>query len=654
MCHPLLGQEAQPDLTKVKLEDLMNIEVTSVSKKEQKLSQTASAVFVISQEDIRNSGAMNIPDLLRMVPGVDVAQINANKWAISVRGFNGQYPNKLLVLIDGRTIYSPMFSGVFWDAQDVPLDSIDRIEVINGPGATVWGANAVNGVINIITKKANDTQGGLLTAGSGTFNRGFGNARYGGKLGQNASYRISFDGFTRNHLTDATGLNGRDAWHFIHGGFRVDASVSAKDSIMLEGDAESASAGEISRNVGIDSTLVNGGSALTDRFTGWSALSRWTHVASAHSETSLQIYFDHSNRSAATYGVGQNIFDLDFQHHLGWGSRQDFVWGLGYRLNSDDTASAPQISFSPADRNTQQLSSFIQDEITILPDRVYLSLGTKLEHNDYTGLGLEPSARISWTASSRNMFWTAVSRAERTPARSDANIQINSSLLPQPSGPPLQVRVLGNPNFKNEVVRAVEAGYRTQLTSRTSLSATVFFNSYHDLTSEEIGTSFLEGSPSPLHLVIPNTFSNLEYGETHGLELFGNWKVSDRWTLSPGYSFLTMHLHRGPLSNDSTTTVETQGGSPNHQAQLRSHVDLPGHWGWNASAYFVGRLSAPAVASYTRLDSNFRWQPAERFSITLAGENLLKDRHMEYTGPDLNVVPTMIKRSVYAKFIWQF
>jgi iron complex outermembrane receptor protein len=653
VCHAALGQETQPDLTKVNLEDLMNIEVTSVAKKEQKLSRTASAVFVIGQDDIRRSGATNIPDLLRMVPGVDVAQINANKWAISVRGFNGQYSNKLLVMIDGRTVYSPMFSGVFWDAQDVPLDSIDRIEVIRGPGASVWGANAVNGVINIITKKASDTQGGLLTAGGGTHDLGIGTARYGGKLGNSASYRVSADGFARNHFPDMASPDGHDAWKLVHGGFRVDANASAKDSITLEGDAESGNAGEIPTNPVSNSSPVNAG-PLTDRFSGWNLLSRWNHVASPHSETSLQVYFDRSTRGDGTYGLGLNTFDLDFQHHVGWGERQDFVWGLGYRVSSDDTLATQRISFNPAERTTQLFSSFIQDEITILPDRVYLSLGIKLEHNDYTGLGLGPSARISWTASNRNMFWTAVSQAERTPARSDTDVRVNSSLLPGPNGLPLLISIFGNPKSRNEVLRALEAGYRTQLTARVSLSGTVFLDDYDDLVSLEPGTPYLESDPSPLHLVIPNTFANLEHGETHGLELFANWKVSNRWSLSPGYSFLTMHLHRDASSDDLNTAAATQGGSPNHQAQLRSHLDLPSHWGWNASAYFVGRLPAQAVPSYTRLDSNLIWQPGERFSIALVGENLLKDHHMEYMGTDLTVLPTMIKRSVYAKFIWQF
>jgi iron complex outermembrane receptor protein len=651
---PVWAQQSNEDLTQRSLEDLMNIEVTSVAKKEQKLSKTASAVFVITQDDILHSGATNIPDLLRMVPGVDVAQINSSTWAISARGFNGQISNKLLVLIDGRAVYSPIFSGVFWDAQNVPLESIERIEVIRGPGATVWGANAVNGVINIITKKASDTQGGLLSAGGGTYEHGFGTARYGGKLSTNATYRVSADGFARDHFPGIAGGNGEDGWNVVHGGFRVDADPSARDSITVEGDGQSGNASELASSVVSISPPVNAVFPLNDRFSGWNLLSRWNHVASPHSETSLQVYFDRSTRGNGSYGIGLNTFDLDFQHHVGWGERQDIVWGLGYRLTSDDTLTTTQISFNPASRNTQLFSSFVQDEISVLPNRVYLSLGAKLEHNDYTGFGLQPSARISWTPSDRNMFWAAVSQAERTPARSDTDIRDNYIALPGPNGLPVLVSFFGNPKFNNEVLRAVEAGYRAQLTKRFSLAGTVFFNDYRGLASVEPGTPFLESEPSPLHLVIPSSFSNLEHGETHGLEVFANWRVIHRWSLSPGYSFLTMHIHPDALSQDSITAAATEGGSPNHQVQLRSHVDLPGHWGWNASAYFVGRLSSPIVPSYTRLDTNVVWQVAERFSLTLAGENLLRDHHLEYNGAISTVSSSMIKRSTYAKFTWLF
>jgi iron complex outermembrane recepter protein len=652
LCEVGMGQASPQDLTKVNLEDLMNMEVTSVSKKEQKLSKTASAVFVITAEDIARSGANNIPDLLRIVPGVEVAQINSSKWAISIRGFNGQYSNKLLVLVDGRTVYTPMLSGVFWDAQDVPLDNIDRIEVIRGPGATVWGANAVNGVINIITKKASDTQGGLLTAGGGSYEHGFGAARYGGTVGKATAYRVFAEGFERDHFPSGSGSSENGDWQMIHGGFRLDTSPSALDSITLEGDTSRGNAGEIADSVLSISPPVNGLLSLRDKYSGWNLLSRWNHTISAQSETSLQVYFDRSTRGDTTYGFGLNTFDVDFQHHIGWGARQDLVWGLGYRLSSDDTLATLRISFTPASSTTQLFSSFVQDEITILPDRLYLSVGTKLEHNDYTGFGLEPSTRIAWTPNARNTLWGAVSQAQRIPSRGDTGILVNLEALPGPNNIPMLVGYTGNQNQKAERETSVEAGYRAQLSNRVSLDSTVFFNRYSDLVSVEPGSPLLDANPP--HLVILSKFANLLYGETHGLETFVDWKVTRRWTVGPGYSFLTLHLHRETTSNDPTGALGTQGGMPNHQAQLRSKLDLARHWQWNTTASFVSPLAALGVPSYTRLDSNITWQAGEGFSISLVGQNLLRDRHLEYAGPDSSVQSDLIKRSTYAKVSWRF
>lgn len=652
-CGVSRGQTSTPDLTKLSIEDLMNIEVTSVSKKEQKLSKTASAVFVITSQDIARSGANNIPDLLRMVPGVEVAQINSSQWAISIRGFNGQYSNKLLVLLDGRTVYTPTLSGVFWDAQDVLLNNIDRIEVIRGAGATVWGANAVNGVINIITKKANDTQGGFVTAGGGSYEHGFGAARYGGRFGHTTSYRVSADGFNRAQLPGSSGQNGNDDWEIVHGGFRIDSNVSAEDSITIEGDANRGSAGEMASSVLSLSPPVNGVLDLRDRYSGWDLLSRWNHIASARSETSLQAYFDRSTRGDATYGIGVNTFDLDFQHHVGWGTRHDFVWGLGYRVSSDNTTSTLRISFTPTSRTTELFSAFVQDEITILPDRVYLSLGTKLEHNYYTGFEAQPSARIAWTPNARNTVWAAVSQAARIPSRADTGILVNLAALPGPSNLPVLVGYSGNPEQKSERETSVEGGYRAQLSNHVSLDSTIFFSHYGNLVSVEPGSPSFAPEPTP-HLVVLSRFANLAYGETHGFETFGEWKVTRRWSLRPGYSFLTMHLHRDAASNDLITGPMTEASIPNHQALLHSHIALPRHLQWNTSAYFVGALPALGVASYTRLDSNITWQVGEQFSVSLVGQNLVRDRHLEYAGPDSSVQSDFIKRSVYARVSWWF
>jgi iron complex outermembrane receptor protein len=648
------AQNAQPDLTALKIEDLMNVDVTSASKKEQKLSQVPAAIFVITAEDIRRSGATNIPDLLRMVPGLEVAQINPSTWAISARGFNGQYSNKLLVLIDGRTVYTPTFSGVFWDAQDVPLDLIGRIEIIRGPGATVWGANAVNGVINIITKSARDTQRGMLTANVGTLEHIGGVIRYGGPIGNRGAYRVFADGFEMGHFLTPDHLNAQDDWYRFHGGFRADANLTARDSITIQGGAIRGNAGEMTDAIVSLQPPVNAILDLRDRFSGWNVLVRWKRALSGGSETSLQIYFDRSNRGDTTYGIGLNTLDIDFQDHVHWGRRHDFVWGLGYRSNSDDTASTSRISFTPPDLTTHIFSSFVQDEIAFDSDRVSLSLGTKFEHEYYNGFNLQPSTRITWTPDGRTTLWAAVSGAQGTPSRVDASIRFNYAAFPGPNNLPILISLIGNPALKNTRLIATEGGLRKQLSEKISFDSTVFYNRYRDLVSEEAGATSLEIDPPPEHLLMPTYLSDLLYGETHGAEIFGNVKLATRWTISPGYTFLAMHLHTEAASLDTTTAPETEGGIPNQQAQLRSNVNLPWHWQWTTSAYFVGRLAAPKIPSYTRLDTNLAWQPSERLSLDLVGQDLLRNLHQEYMGPDLTVLPSLIRRSAYARITWRF
>jgi iron complex outermembrane recepter protein len=648
------AQNAPPDLTALKIEDLMNVDVTSAGKKEQKLSQVPGALFVMTTEDIRRSGATNLPDLLRMVPGLEVAQINPSTWAISARGFNGQYSNKLLVLIDGRTVYTPTFSGVFWDAQDVPLDLIGRIEIIRGPGAAVWGANAVNGVINIITKSARDTQRGMVTANGGTLEHIGGVIRYGGPIGNRGAYRVFADGFEMGHFLTADHLSAEDDWYRFHGGFRADANLTARDSITIEGDAIRGNAGERSDSLVSLQPPVNAILDLRDRFSGWNVLARWKRALPAGSETSLQIYFDRSNRGDTTYGIGLNTLDIDFQDHAHWGRGQDFVWGLGYRSNSDSTASTLRISFTPPKLTTHIFSAFVQDEISFHSHRVSVSLGSKFEHEYYNGFNLQPSARITWTPDERTTFWAAVSGAQGTPSRVDTSIRYNYAAFPGPDNLPILISLFGNPALNNERLIATEAGFRKQLSEKIWFDSTVFYNRYRDLVSEEAGATSLETDPPPEHLLMPTYLSDLLYGETHGAEIFANVKLAARWTMSPGYGFLAMHLHKEARSLDTTTVPETEGGIPNQQAQLRSNVNLPWRWQWTTSAYFVGRLTAAKIPSYTRLDSNLAWQPSERLSVDLVGQDLLRNLHPEYAGPDLTVLPSLIRRRAYARITWRF
>jgi iron complex outermembrane receptor protein len=646
---PMKAEHSQGDLTQVSIENLMDMEVTSVSKKEQKLSQVAAAIFVITQEEIRRSGATNIPDLLRMVPGLNVGQINANTWAISARGFNSQFANKLLVLIDGRAVYTPLFGSVFWDTQDVPLEDIERIEVIRGPGGAVWGANAVNGVINVITKRAADTQGVLATAVGGTQAQGFGTVQYGGKLKGDTSYRIFAKYLNNNHFADLNGQNADDGWRLLHGGFRVDAAVSKKDSLTTQGDIYT---GEEGATI-VHSVFSPPDNIIVERLaavSGGNVLSRWNHVFSNRCETTFQFYFDRYRRDGPESDEDRDSFDVDFQNHIVLGSRHDLIWGAGYRHTEDQTIGTIDQTFVPPNYSGYLLNGFVQDQITLKPDRMALYVGSKFENNYFSGFEVEPSARLAWTPSNRRTFWAAISRASRTPTRRNTGLDAVLAALPGPA----EVVLVGNPNIKSEHVIAYETGYRAQPTDRISVDLTIFLNDYRGLESEESLLPFFDSNSAPAVLVHPISLGNKMYGTTEGVEASVKWKATNRLTLSPGYSFLQMHLHTESTSLDTTSVADAQGSNPRHQAQLRSHFELSSNLAWDASAYFVGRLPAQLVASYTRLDTQFTWRLAERMELSLVGQNLLTDHHTEFNDGLQLVNSSQVKRSAFAKITWQF
>jgi iron complex outermembrane receptor protein len=650
---PAWPQQASTDLTTKSLEDLMNVEVTSVSKDEQKLSRTASAIFVITAEDISRSGATNIPDLLRMVPGMDVAQINANTWAVSARGLNGEFSNELLVLVDGRTVYVPTFGGVFWDTLDMPLEDIERIEVIRGPGGTIWGTNAVNGVVNIITKKAAETHGGLIVAGGGTLDQGFATTQYGGPLGKDTDYRVYSKYLNQSQLPALTGQIGGDGWHLLSGGFRVDSTLSPKDVLTIQGSLYAGREGDPS--VALESITSPGPQQVdpaVDLSGGFLHLA-WNHTFSARSDTSLQISYDNYKR-VDVLDEGRYTLNLDFQHHFLWGQRQTIVWGLDYRYSSSHTHGDLTISLNPADLNTQIGGSFIQDEIALSPDRVYLTVGTKLEHDYYTGFVLLPSARLTWQPNSHQMFWAAISRAARTPSSTDTAERLNFAGFPGPNGTLVVIGQVGNPHFKNEDLTAYEAGARITALKQLSIDIAAFYGDYTHQGTIEPAPPVFETTPAPPHLFIPTTFENLMHGESQGLEIAANWKVSDRWTLSPGYAFEQIHMHLDPSSQDTTSVSAAEGSSPVNSAQLRSHFIFAHNLAWDTSAYFVGRLDDPKIPSYTRVDTGLTWHFREGLSISLVGQNLVRDHHLEFIEPTGATVSTLVKRSAYAKFTWRF
>jgi len=650
-------QKSVPDVTAMSMEDLMNMQVTSVSKRTQKVADAAAAIFVITQDDIRRSGATSIPEALRLAPGLEVARIDQNKWAIGSRGFNGRFDNKLLVLIDGRSVYTPLFSGVYWNIQDVLLQDIDRIEVIRGPGATLWGANAVDGVINIITKPAASTQSAIVEAGGGTQERGAGGVRYGDKIGDTTHYRIYGKYFNWGPSDYVTGATAHDGWDAIRGGFRADWTPAGGNSFTLQGDIYRSNYNETltvpSLSAPYSNTFPNNGT-----YSGGNILGRWNRTTEGGS-MSLQMYYDNTTTvDHSLFEDHQNIFDIDFQDGFHAGSRQQFLWGLGYRSILDGNDSSFTVSLQPNHVNLNQFSTFLQDEISLVDNRLRLTLGSKLEHNTFTGFEVEPNARLLWTLSPNQSVWTAISRAVRTPALTEEGLRLNSAVVPPgiPQNPtpfPAVLAVFGSHQFQSEDLLAYELGYRVQATSNLSVDIATFYNSYSNLRSAEPGTPFPEGGPVPTDIVVPFVASNKMSGGTYGLELFADWKVIPKWRLSGSYSYLQMDIHKNSDSQDPTADIPN-GSSPRHQWYLRSSVDLPKHFDEDTTLRFVDHLSGLNLPGYYSLDAHLGWRPVRNVEFSIGGQNLLDNRHLEFLPDFVNTAPTVVKRSIFGSITLTF
>lgn len=641
------------DLTEATLEQLMNIEVTSVSKKEQELSKAPAAIYVITQEDIRRSGLTSIPELLRMAPGVEVARISAQKWAITARGFNGRFANKMLVLIDGRSVYTPMFSGVYWDAQDLPLQDIDRIEVIRGPGATMWGANAVNGVINIITRPAKQTQGGLIVAGGGTEEPGAGTVRYGGQLGSNAYYRAYSKAAWFAPSQDAGGRSVDGTGRVLEGGFRFDWDASDRNSWTFQGDGYRSRLG------------ANGGyrvSSLSPPYSslmaqdvepeGGDVLMRWKHRISTRSDTELQASFDSYSRPGESLVDRRRTVDVDFRHRFEWSDAQELLWGVEIRTSSDSTQGTFFSSAYPAQARRSVFSGFIQDEFHLVPDRLFFTAGTKLEHNDETGFEFQPDARLMWTPTRHQAVWAAVSRAVRTPSRLDQDILVHSNVFAGPQGMLDVVTVSGSPSVQSEVLTAYQIGYRVQPNPRLALDVATFYNVYDRLETVEPGTPHVVAGPVP-YLLIPNHYANMMYGEGSGVEASAVYKPYDSWRLSLGYTWLDLDLRLAASSHDGSGRNKTP--DPTHQLQAHSYLDLPFHLQWDVGTYFVGAIVVQQIPAYTRLDTRLGWRPADWIEFSVSGQNLLQARHPEFFSV-LEGASQMLEipRSVFGEIVWRF
>jgi len=648
------GEQRPEDLANASLEDLMKVEVTSVSNKEQTLSRTAAAVFVITQDDIARSGATNIPDVLRMAPGLDVAQINASTWAVSARGLNGQFSNELLVLIDGRNVYTPSFGGVFWDTVDLPLENIERIEVIRGPGASIWGENAVNGVVNIIRKKAGDTKGGLVTVGGGNTDADFATVQYGDSIRDRVDYRGYVKYFDEHDMRGMGGGDGGDGWHITRAGFRTDSKITDSDALVVEGDMYSGREGDPTYM--LSSVLAPGPTPIEDfiNTSGGFLQSIWRHTSSSQSDFTLMGAYDAYDRGDLLKDHRQTE-NLDFREHYRPGERQDLVWGATYRHTSATSDGGNWLSLIPANQSENIFSAFVQDEIAAIQDRLYVTVGTRFENNTNSGFAVMPTARALYQLDSRQSVWAAVSRAARSPAEIDTSLRVNVGGVTLPDGMIAAVSQFGNPHVKDEGLLAYEAGYRRMLTPRLSVDLAAYYNDYDTQISDEPEPLFIETTPAPPHLVIPTTDRNLLYGEAHGAELSARWKANGRWALDGSVEFERIHMHRSAGSLDVTTGPDTEGSAPHQQARIQSELFLTRRLSWNVAGDYTDRLEAQGVPSYTRLDSNLIWKLREDFSLGIYGQNLLRDRHLEFFDPgNSSTRSTLIRRSGYAKLTWRF
>jgi iron complex outermembrane receptor protein len=627
---------------RLSLEELMDQEVTSVSRKPEKWSEASSAIYVLSQEDIHRSGVTSIADALRLVPGMEVARIDSATWAVSARGFNNSTANKLQVLIDGRSVYTPLYAGVFWDVQDTFLDDIDRIEVIRGPGATIWGANAVNGVVNVITRSAKDSQGVLLYGGGGSEERGFGGVRYGGKIGENAWYRVYAKYLNRDDSALPTGDPAKDGWEMAQGGFRADWEPNIQNSLTFQGDIYSGDKSQTSTPLlPIGTTLVNQDTTMD----GGNLLGRWTHSFTSESELKLQVYYDRTHRHIPSiFEENRDTGNVDLQHEFHAGERNDFLWGLGYLVTSDQVDNSYSVSWYPDHRATQVYSAFLQDEITLIEDRLKLTLGSKFEHNDYTGFEAQPNVRLALYPTKRQTLWGAVSRAVRTPTRIDQDFQVRG---PLPGPPGSNVLLEGNPDFRSEDLIAYELGYRVQLHERVSLDLATFYNDYNHLRSVEYGP-FVPGAGGGINTQTAVLANTLE-GETYGAELSANYNISDWWRMKGGYTFLKVQLHKKAGSHDLTSEL-AEGNDPENQFFLRSSMDLPQNIQFDATLRYVDVLSAMQIRSYLTADFRVAWQPIKQLEVALVVENLFDNQHAEFTSP----LHTEVERSIYGKLTWRF
>jgi iron complex outermembrane receptor protein len=644
-----LAQTRVPDLAQVSIEELMNIEISSASRKDQRAADVAGAIFVITHDDIRRSGMTTLPDLLRLAPGVDVAQINSNKWAVSVRGFNALYANKVLVLVDGRSVYNRIFSGVIWDAEDLMLDDIDRIEVIRGPGAVMWGANAVNGVINIITKTTADTQGALVHVEVGRAGNQ-GAVRYGGALG-GATYRVYSQWTGRDQSLIAPDTRANDASHSVTTGFRADWTMRP-GAFVLEGDFTAGQARALWPN-------LNPATAARDPIAndpsdsqGGHLLGRWTHTRAGGAAWQVQSFIDLAGRQEPIGDYHRTAVDVDTQYHTAVGARQDLVAGAGYRFIDEKLNGRGAISLTPAENDSSLLTAFLQDEIALFESRLAVTLGGQVQYDSVSGAGVQPTARAIWKGLPRQRLWAAVSRALRTPSLNEQGIRVDYPPAANESGLPLVVTALGNPAALTETLADAEAGYRLEIGKTASMDVTGFVGRYDHMATQEPGAPVVEFLPAP-QIRVTSQIGNLLSARTRGLEVAGSWAPVPAWRLDGSYTAFHITPQLAAASRDPAAAL-TDGSAPGTQWQLRSAFSPVSRATLGLALFHVGPIDQLQVPAYTRLDITAQWRFGRGLSVMAIGQNLLDAAHVEFGGSNSLLLATEVPRSASLRLRWEF
>lgn len=634
-------------LKDLSLEELIQVETFNpkaglAARKVQKLSETAAALFVITQEDIRRAGITRIAEALRMVPGVQVARIDANKWAISARGLNGQYTSKLLVMVDGRSVYTQLRSEVYWDVQDLLIEDIERIEVIRGPGASLWGANAVNGVINIVTKSAQETQGTLLTTHFGNNEeQAIVGIRHGGELDNGLAYRIYGKFYEHENFVNAQGQEHNDNWEMKRGGFRLDWESSERDTLTFQGDAYKGTTNQQLFVIFPQPSLIND-KVDTE---GFNLLGRWQRDFT-HGDIILQTYLDHSKREDASLGEIRKTYDIDFQHRWQRNEKQEIIWGLGFRHTRDHIRNSMVLTYDPEKRADNLFSAFLQGEFLFNPDLI-LTAGTKVEHNDYTGFEIQPTLRGLWTINPQHSLWAAISRAVRTPSRSDADARL-SALEPNSF---LIINAIGSRDYQSENLLAYELGYRFNLAQQFLLDTTLFFNQYDELRNIDLVNNPLTQSP-----ILTFQTNNQMYGEIFGLELATHWQVLETWRLVGTYSYLQVQLHLDGITNPLILGESEEDENPHHQATLRSLLTLPYNLEFDTALYYVDNVPQRNAAHYLRADLRLGWKPISALDLSLGVRNLFDKQHREFGDvfSGNTVIASEVPRTFYLQLKYQF